>query len=80
MAQDDILAASEIAQYSFCNVSWYLNKEGVPRDVNSNTRLRTGQRMHASLDRKVSVFRSATAILTGAVILVSVILAVLLIW
>ncbi|MCL4332411.1 MAG: hypothetical protein M1148_01100 [Candidatus Thermoplasmatota archaeon] len=78
--EDDWLAASEIAQYDFCNVSWYLNREGVPRDVASNTRLVNGRQMHARLDRNISTNRSLTGLLTGMAIVVSAILVVLLLW
>ena len=81
MIQDDEwLAASEIAQYAFCNVSWYLNKEGVARDRFSNARLQTGRVMHARLDRKISTYSSLSIVLTVAAVAVSILLAVLLLW
>ena len=46
----DIISASEIGEYEFCSVSWYLNKEGYPRSGYSSRRMETGREMHRQVD------------------------------
>lgn len=54
------ISASEISKYVFCNVSWYLDKVGAPRNQGSGTRIRQGIKSHSSLKRRYNSTRIAT--------------------
>jgi CRISPR/Cas system-associated exonuclease Cas4 (RecB family) len=47
MPEDNgMISASEMSEFEFCNVSWYLNKEGYPRSSYSSARMQRGVEMH----------------------------------
>ena len=43
---DAVLTASEIGEYEFCRVAWYLRRCGVPRDPATIRTLEHGAREH----------------------------------
>ncbi len=52
MPEKDV-SASEVAEYAFCSVSWYMDKEGYRRSGYANTRMTTGKIMHRRLETRV---------------------------
>ena len=47
MPEDDgMISASEMSEFEFCSVSWYLDKEGYPRSGFSSQRMQRGIEMH----------------------------------
>ncbi|MEM3675832.1 MAG: hypothetical protein QXV22_02110 [Thermoplasmataceae archaeon] len=40
------ISASEISEYVFCNVSWYMDVNGFPRNEGSSGRLEAGNKAH----------------------------------
>lgn len=52
MRKDGTISASEVSEYSFCNVAWYMDKNGYPRSNVSSQRMEHGKRMHRQLEPK----------------------------
>lgn len=75
MRSDGTLSASEISEYSFCSVAWYMDSNGYPRSTQSSQRMEKGRKMHQKLEpryRRVSV---AARISIVAIVLLSIVLA-----
>jgi hypothetical protein len=70
-ADQEFISASEISKYVFCNVSWYLDKEGAPRNPGSGIRMQRGVQSHSSLKKRHRI----TQIATYAVILVALVIS-----
>lgn len=70
------ISASDISKYVFCNVSWYLDKVGAPRNHGSGTRMRKGTQSHSTLKRRYNFTRAATyAAIIVSLAIIGVILA-----
>lgn len=54
------ISASEISKYVFCNVSWFLDRSGAPRNRGSGTRMKKGIQSHSTLKRRYNAARVAT--------------------
>jgi|Deesub1362B_J571_1020462.scaffolds.fasta_scaffold00101_17 hypothetical protein len=52
--RDDLICASEIAEYEFCPTAWYLQRRGVRP---SNPKIMSGMLYHAEEHRKVTAAR-----------------------
>lgn len=52
MRKDGTISASEVSEYSFCNVAWYMDSEGYPRSKVSSMRMENGKKMHKQLEPK----------------------------
>ncbi len=50
---DRDINASEISEYAFCSVAWYLDKEGYRRSGFANTRMTTGQIAHRRMETTI---------------------------
>lgn len=50
MKEEDYISASKVSEFSFCNVAWYLDKEGYPRGNGSSERMENGRTMHSKLE------------------------------
>ncbi len=50
MKSDGSVSASEISQYSFCSVAWYMDDNGYPRSTYSSRRMEHGREMHEKLE------------------------------
>jgi CRISPR/Cas system-associated exonuclease Cas4 (RecB family) len=59
MPERDV-SASEVAEYSYCSVSWYMDKEGYRRSGYANSRMTTGKVMHRRLETKLNKSRLTT--------------------
>ncbi len=59
------ISASELAEFDFCSVAWYLDKEGYRRSRISSVHMTAGRDMHKS----VSVFhrRAEKTVLAGVI-------------
>ena len=51
---DAVLTASEVGEYEFCRVAWYLRRCGVPQDPTSVRNLKHGTQEH----RRIAVHAS----------------------
>lgn len=76
------ISASEISEYEFCNVAWYMDIEGYPRGHGSRVRIENGKEMHAKLDpsfKRVSIGMKLSVILlmSALIALAAVILGIL---
>ncbi|MFG1519676.1 MAG: hypothetical protein AAE977_04280 [Thermoplasmataceae archaeon] len=60
------VSASDISQYEYCPVQWYMEKAGFPRDSRTNTRLAAGTEMHKNLGKRT---RNSSFALKGGIIL-----------
>lgn len=60
------VSASDISQYEYCPVQWYMDKAGYPRDSRTNTRLVNGTEMHRNLGKRT---RNSSFALRGGIIL-----------
>lgn len=70
MKEDGTLTASEISEYSFCSVAWYMDQNGYPRGSHSSKRLERGRTMHKKLEPSYNRVRIASKVtVTAAVIL-----------
>ncbi|MHB8360869.1 MAG: hypothetical protein ACYDAO_02415 [Thermoplasmataceae archaeon] len=58
-----MISASELSEFEFCSVSWYLNKEGYPRSGYSSARMQRGVQMHRRVHSGYSHSGSAIKIL-----------------
>ncbi len=67
--EDERISASEISEYLFCNVSWYLDKEGAPRSKHSSARMQSGVRSHAALRRNYRATGKAIYVTVGALLI-----------
>ncbi len=77
MPERDV-SASEIAEFSYCSVAWYMDKEGYRRSGYANTRMTTGRIMHRRLETRVRRSRiSARAFLIIASVVGIAIVAVI---
>lgn len=56
----EFISASEISKYVFCNVSWYLDREGAPRNHGSGIRMQKGVQSHSSLKKRHRFAQLAT--------------------
>ncbi len=65
---DDRISASEISEYLFCNVSWYLDREGAPRSGHSSARMQAGVRSHAAVRRSYRATGRAIYVTAGALL------------
>lgn len=52
MPERDI-SASEIGEYTFCSVAWYLDREGYRRSGIANTRMTTGKIAHRRMETRI---------------------------
>lgn len=68
------ISASEIAEYQFCSVAWFLDRNGVPRESGSNRRLMTGYMNHQQIGRKIE---SSNRLITGMTVLLLLLIAFL---
>lgn len=59
MPERDV-SASEVAEYSYCSVSLYMDKEGYRKSGYANSRMTTGKVMHRRLETKVKRSRMTT--------------------
>lgn len=50
MRKDGTISASEVSEYSFCNVAWYMDNNGYPRSSFSSKRMEHGKKMHRQLE------------------------------
>ena len=75
---ESYVSASDLSQYEYCPVQWYMDKAGFPRDSRTNTRLVTGTEMHRNLGKRT---RNSSFALKGGIILLvfSVIMILMLI-
>lgn len=66
---DRDVSASEIAEYSFCSVAWYLDKEGYRRSGVANSRMTTGRIAHRRMETRIRRSRvGAKVYLIGAML------------
>ncbi|MCL5665288.1 MAG: hypothetical protein M1315_00395 [Candidatus Thermoplasmatota archaeon] len=69
------VSASEISEYEYCSVAWYMDKNGYRRSGVSSTRMISGTQMHRSAGityrRSVSWSKVGTvgALIAGAVLI-----------
>lgn len=71
MKEDGTLTASEISEYSFCSVAWYMDQNGYPRGSGSSRRLEMGREMHRKLEPRYNRVSAAVKIsLSSAVFLI----------
>ena len=70
-SDQELISASEISKYVFCNVSWYLDKAGAPRNPGAGVRMQRGVQSHSSLKKR----HRTTQIATYAVILVALVIS-----
>ncbi len=70
MKPDGTVSASEISEYSFCSVAWYMDKNGYPRSAHSSRRMEQGRRMHQKLEPKYRQVTLASKISIGGAIIV----------
>ncbi len=72
------ISASEIAEYYFCSVAWYMDKNGYQRETSSNKRLMTGQVSHQKLGKSIeSSDRLIKGLVVGVLLLIAFLVAVL---
>lgn len=50
---DRNVSASEVAEFAFCSVAWYLDKEGYRRSGIANTRMTTGRIAHRRMETSI---------------------------
>lgn len=67
----EFISASEISKYVFCNVSWYLDREGAPRNPGTGLRMQKGVRSHSSLKKRHRFTQFATYAVIILALLVS---------
>jgi hypothetical protein len=66
----EFLSASEISKYVFCNVSWFLDKEGAPRNPGTGKILQNGVHSHSTLKKR----HRAAKVGTYAVIILALVI------
>lgn len=54
------ISASEISKYVFCNVSWYLDRAGAPKNRGAGVRIQKGITSHSTLKKRRNAVRIAT--------------------
>ena len=69
---NEYISASEISSYVFCNVSWYMDREGYPRSSFSGERMKRGSRSHATLKWRYKLTRFAAALTLVAIIAIAI--------
>lgn len=65
---EEKISASEISEYMFCNVSWYLDREGAPRSGHSSARMESGRRSHAVVRKDYRNTGKAIYLTVGALL------------
>ena len=75
---DLVLTASEIGEYEFCRVAWYLRRCGVPRDPASVSPLEHGAREHRRIAVHARRARTLQRVQRFLLIVIVALLAVLL--
>ncbi len=70
----DYISATEISEYVFCSVAWYMDKEGYPRSKETSKRFKRGTRRHRFLLAKYGFIKAA---IVSLVIIVAVAIIVL---
>ena len=68
----DYISASEISTYVFCNVSWYMDREGYQRSSFSGVRMKKGSKSHATLKWRYNLTRFAAALILLVVIAITI--------
>lgn len=63
------ISASEISEYLFCNVSWYLDQEGAPRSQHSSARMNAGVKSHATVKRRYRTSEVAVYLTAGILVI-----------
>ncbi|HKJ96562.1 MAG TPA: hypothetical protein VJ944_02330 [Thermoplasmataceae archaeon] len=74
MKDDGTLSASEISEYSFCSVAWYMDSNGYPRSTISSKRMENGRKMHKKLEPRYKRVSIAARLSIAAIVLLSIIL------
>lgn len=69
------ISASELAEFDFCSVAWYLDKEGYRRSRISSVHMTAGRDMH----RRVSTYHKRAETTTRAGLVGAIVIAVLLV-
>ncbi len=55
--KDEYISATDISEYVFCSVAWYMDREGFPRSTKSSKRFRKGTRKHKFLLTKYAALK-----------------------
>lgn len=69
------VSASEISEYEYCSVAWYMDKNGFRRSGISSTRMLEGTQIHKSVGisyrRSISLSKIGTvgALVIGAILI-----------
>ena len=69
MKEDGTLTASEISEYSFCSVAWYMDSNGYPRSPYSSRRMERGRAMHKKLEPRYKRVSIASKITVSAAVI-----------
>ncbi|MCL4345032.1 MAG: hypothetical protein M1375_01765 [Candidatus Thermoplasmatota archaeon] len=72
-----IVSASELAEYEFCNVSWYFTRNGYERSQRSIQRLNAGTEMHRAYDQRYSSEKKRSMSLVVAIIVVVLLMLII---
>jgi CRISPR/Cas system-associated exonuclease Cas4 (RecB family) len=77
--EKDYISATDISEYIYCSVAWYLDKEGFPRSKKSSRRFRRGTRKHRFLLRKYNALKVGIVVssIIAVVLLMVIIVAVM---
>ncbi|MGP6206980.1 hypothetical protein ACNF42_02955 [Cuniculiplasma sp. SKW3] len=72
-----IISASELAEYDFCNVSWYFTRNGYERSQRSTARMNQGTQMHMDYERRYHADRRKSNSLLVAILVVLVLMLII---
>ena len=74
-----IVSASELAEYDFCNVSWYFTRNGYERSQRSMDRMSRGTQMHMNYEQKyIAEKRKSNSLLIAILVVVVLMLVIFL--
>ncbi|MDS0257106.1 hypothetical protein ApAK_05390 [Thermoplasmatales archaeon AK] len=80
MKDNRYISASEISEYVFCNVSWYMDVSGYPRNEGSSKRFEVGNRAHRHTETvRVVSRRSGYAKVVSVATLIVVLLLIMMV-
>lgn len=69
MKNGEYISASEVSEFSFCNVAYYLDMEGYPRGTGSSERMENGRQMHSKLEPSYKRVGLGLKITVGAMVI-----------
>lgn len=72
-----IVSASELAEYDFCNVSWYFTRNGYERSPRSLERMNQGTQMHMNYERRYQAEKKKSNSILIAILVVLILMLII---